>query len=274
MRAAILTYHSQNINGRDYRSNDHVALREDLALIGALGRPLVAVRAIVDALLGLADPAAVDGAVALSCDDGTLFDWHDRDHPVHGPQRSFANLIADAADRAGRSAPVLTAFVVASPAARREIDAGCYGGIPYSDDDWWVPASASGRVAIENHSWDHAHTCVGTIRQREQRKGTFLGIDNPDDADAQVRAAADFIDARLPARRTTLFAYPYGAASDYLADEYFPRYRDEHRVDAAFTDGAAIVTEATDRWRVPRFVCGLHWRSAGQLAAILHRLAG
>jgi hypothetical protein len=274
MRAAILTYHSQNINGRDYRSNDHVALREDLALIGALGRPLVAVRAIVDALLGLADPAAVDGAVALSCDDGTLFDWHDRDHPVHGRQRSFANLIADAADRAGRSAPVRTAFVVASPAARREIDAGCYGGIPYSDDDWWVPASASGRVVIENHSWDHAHTCVGTIRQREQRKGTFLGIDNPDDADAQVRAAADFIDARLPARRTTLFAYPYGAASDYLADEYFPRYRDEHRVDAAFTDEPAIVTEATDRWRVPRFVCGLHWRSAGQLAAILHRLAG
>lgn len=274
MRAAILTYHSQNINGCDYRSNDHVALREDLALLSAFQRSIVSVRAVVDALLELSDPDAVDGAVALSCDDGTLFDWHDRAHPVHGPQRSFANLIADAAARTGRPAPVLTSFVVASPVARREIDEGCYGGIPYSDDDWWVPASASGRVAIENHSWDHAHTCVATIRQREQRKGTFVGVDNWDDADAQVRAAADFIDARLPDRRTTLFAYPYGAASDYLADDYFPRHRDLHRVDAAFTDEPAIVTSGTDRWRVPRFVCGLHWRSAGELAAILDRLAG
>jgi hypothetical protein len=116
-------------------------------------------------------------------------------------------------------------------------------------------------------------TCVATIRQREQRKGTFLGIDNAEDADAQVRAAADFIDARLPDRRTTLFAYPYGAASDYLADCYFPRHRQEHRVEAAFTDEPAIVTLDTDRWRVPRFVCGLHWRSAGELAAILDRLA-
>lgn len=273
MRAAVLTYHSQNINGREYGSNDHVALEADLQLLEALGRPVVSLQSIVDALRGRIAPETVDGAVAFSCDDGTVFDWYDLEHPVHGPQRSFANLLADHAARRGGAVPPLTSFVIASPGARAEIDAGCYGGNPYSDDRWWAEAAATGRVAIENHSWDHAHTCVATISQREQRKGTFAGIETWAEADAEIRLAADFIDRQVPSRRTTLFAYPYGAASDYLADEYFPRFGAEHRMAAAFTDGAELLTPGCDRWRLPRFVCGLHWHSPAELQRLLQPLA-
>jgi Polysaccharide deacetylase len=273
MRAAVLTYHSQNINGRDRNFNDHLALEDDLRLIERLNIPVVSLHAIVDALVGRIGPGMVDGAVAVCCDDGTVFDWYDMEHAAHGPQRSFANLLAaHAARRGGSCVPQLTSFVIASPLARGEIDAGCYNGNAYSNDAWWAEAAATERVAIENHSWDHAHACVTEICQREQRKGSFLGIETWVEADAEIRRAADFIDQRIPPRRTTLFAYPYGEVSDYLAEEYLPRFRHQHRVAAAFTTEPQIVTSGQDLWRLPRFVCGSHWHSTHELEQLLKPL--
>jgi len=274
MRSAVLTYHSQNIGGNDYLTNDHVALKEDLQLLAVLGLRLVSLSALVDALEGSASPGDVDRCAAITCDDGTIFDWYDHQHPAHGVQRSFANLLQDYACRAGFSVPSLTAFVIASPMARAEIDQACYRGNPYSNDSWWSEAAASGRLAIENHSWDHAHGCVARICQRDQRKGTFLGIDTWEDADAQVRRAADYIDTRVPCQRTTLFAYPYGQANDYLVREYFPRFGSQHRVRAAFISEPAILTEASCRWSLPRLVCGWHWRSPEELEKLLKPLLG
>jgi hypothetical protein len=271
MRVAILAYHSQNIAGREYGSNDHVALRADLASLARSGLRLASLRAVVDALDGAVSVASVDRCVAITCDDGTIFDWDDAEHPFHGPQASFANLIA----AQGAVPPfALTSFVIASREARAQIDQGCYLGYPFSSDTWWSAAARSGRVAIENHSWDHAHASVSRIAQREQRKGTFMGIDNFDDAQAQVGQAADFIDAQVGVGRTTLFAYPYGDVPPYLAEEYFPRFRHLHRVRAAVTDRPGVVTEGSDRWRLPRFVCGMHWRTSEDFEALIKDAIG
>ena len=44
----ILTYHSLNIAGNDYLGNDHVALREDLHLLTALGWRIVPLAWLAD----------------------------------------------------------------------------------------------------------------------------------------------------------------------------------------------------------------------------------
>jgi hypothetical protein len=51
MRASILTYHSGNIAGNDYASNNLLALAHDLDVVRALRLPVVALRRVVDALL-------------------------------------------------------------------------------------------------------------------------------------------------------------------------------------------------------------------------------
>jgi hypothetical protein len=60
-------------------------------------------------------------------------------------------------------------------------------------DFWWPDLAATGVIGIANHSWDHAHAALPIICQRDQRKGTFLGIDNESDADAQIAQAQRFI---------------------------------------------------------------------------------
>ena len=39
---------------------------------------------------------------------------------------------------------------------------------------------------------------------------------------------------------------------------------------AAFGDGATPITLDSDRWNLPRYICGHHWKSADELRAILH----
>ena len=48
MRVPILTYHSNNISGNDYASNDHVALAADLRLIHDRGLRIVPLARVVD----------------------------------------------------------------------------------------------------------------------------------------------------------------------------------------------------------------------------------
>ncbi|MEO7757008.1 MAG: polysaccharide deacetylase family protein [Dokdonella sp.] len=268
MRVPVLTYHSNNISGNDYASNDHVALAQDLRLIHRHGLRIVPLARVVDVLLGETSPATLERAIALSFDDGSWFDWHDIDHPGFGMQRSLAGVLRDFTAETGVCVHA-TSFVIVSPDARSTLDDTCLAGRGWWTDDWWPAAQAEGLIAIESHSWDHNHHTLAVTAQREQRKGTFRTIDSHADADAEIRQASDWLDARLAPHRTSLFAYPYGDSNAYLVEEYLPRFAHEHRLRAAFSTEPAPVDTSSHRWQLPRYVCGQHWRSTDDLVRIL-----
>lgn len=268
MRVPVLTYHSNNVGGNDYASNDHVALAEDLRRIHRLGLRIVPLATVVDALLGLTPESAVDDALALSFDDGSWFDWHDLDHPTCGRQRGFAGILRDFAAETG-AAVHATSFVIVSPEARAALDRTCLIGRGWWGHDWWREAQHEGLLAIESHSWDHNHDSLPATAQRGQHKGTFRSIDAYADADAEIRRAADWLDAHLAPHRASLFAYPYGESNDYLLREYLPQHTHEHRLRAAFGTTPAPLETASDRWNLPRYVCGRDWASADEFAQVL-----
>jgi hypothetical protein len=268
MRVPVLTYHSNNISGNAYASNDHVALAADLRLIRRRGLRIVPLARVVDVLLGEAPPSEVENAVALSFDDGSWFDWHDLDHPTCGAQRGFAGILRDFAAETGAFVHA-TSFVIASPQARTILDRTCLVGRGWWRDDWWPVAQREGLITIESHSWDHNHHTLPITVQREQHKGTFRTIDTHADADAEIRRAGDWLDALLAPHRASLFAYPYGESNDYLVEEYLPRFGDEHRLRAAFATQPAPVEATSNRWLLPRYVCGPDWRSTQDLQRIL-----
>jgi hypothetical protein len=70
-----------------------------------------------------------------------------------------------------------------------------------------------------------------------------------------------------------MFCYPFGQSNAYLREEYFPRHIDSHGMQAAFGDGAQPATPHSDRWNVPRYICGWHWHSPEELRAILREAA-
>ena len=274
MKVAVLAYHSQNVNGSTYATNDHIALATDLSLIRQRGIPVLPLGDLVATWLGPDRYQLPPAAIALTCDDGTLLDWEPFDHPSEGIQTSFREIVATHAREAAVSAKgMLTSFVIASPDARREIDTGCYAGYPLSDERWWAEAQREGTIDIENHSWDHVHACVSVVAQSEQRKGDFAAISTWQDADLQIRRSADYIDRALSTtgHATSLFAYPYGHVNRFLIDEYFPGCMSQHRVRAAFADRPAFWTEESHRYEIPRFVCGLAWRSPEEFSRILDR---
>ena len=269
MRVPVLAYHAANISGNDYATNDHLAFAADLESIHALGKRIVPVHWVIDALHGDTSRDLTD-CVALTCDDGTDFDYFDRDHPLHGPQRSLYNCMMDFSAAHGVDAQPnlhLTCFVIASPEARREIDRTCLIDGDWINDRWWPAAVESGRIAIENHSWDHNHEAIPLPGVGGMERGSFFPVDTRERADAEIADAARAIDAIIAPHRTTLFCYPFGHVNDYLPNQYFPQNPSVAR--AAFGDGAQPVTLQTSRWNVPRYICGWHWKSPDALAAIL-----
>src|SRR5690349_10076974 len=95
MRIPVLTYHAMAMAGNDPRSNDHHALAADLEVIHREGfeiRPLHELVAV-----WLRAPRTLHGRklVALTCDDGSDFDFRDIEHPQWGLQRSFLNILRD-----------------------------------------------------------------------------------------------------------------------------------------------------------------------------------
>jgi len=273
LRVPVLTYHAVNISGNDYANNDHVAFAADLRLIDDLGLRIVPLQWIVDALLGDTQ-RALEGCVALTCDDGSDFDYYDLRHPTHGPQRSLFNCMQDFIDERGTDAQPdlhLTCFVIASADARVQLDRERLWGQDWISDRWWRAALGSGRVAIENHSWDHNHDAIAFPGIDGMPRGSFHPVDNRERADAQIAAAARAIDAVIAPLRTSLFCYPYSHVNDYLRLEYFPRFSTVHGMRAAFGDGAAPISRDSDRWNLPRYICGHHWKSTDELRAVLQR---
>jgi peptidoglycan/xylan/chitin deacetylase (PgdA/CDA1 family) len=267
----ILTYHATVINGNDYATNDHVALKEDLETLDALGFRIVPLAWVVDALLdGRELP---DKAVAITLDDGTDLDFHDLSYPGHGMQRSMLNILRDFVTTHGKARqPALhaTTFVVASPQARAEMDAKCLVARGWYSDTWWQPAQASGLMSIANHGWDHNHPEV-THQPPRSATGTFRCIDTPELADLEIAQAAAYIERLVPNSAAMLFAYPYGESNDFLRTEYFaaPSRAAATKTRAAFTTEPRHLARDSDRWMLPRYVFGNDWNTPEAFRHIL-----
>jgi peptidoglycan/xylan/chitin deacetylase (PgdA/CDA1 family) len=268
MRAFVLTYHSGNLAGNDYASNNLVALAHDLEQLHGLSVPVVPLRDVVGALLRGAGDSLPDKVVAITLDDGLDFDFVDLVHPFHGPQASVQTVLRRFKQRHAASAHATT-FVIASPDARRQIAEREMLGYQWIGDHWWSAAVASGLFDIGNHSWDHVSPSVSPVGQHAGKTGSFTYVDTYADADLQVRAAREFIAARAPNPAAGFFAYPYGDANAYLVEEYFPVHGVRNGTVVAFTGMPGPVHEASVRWLLPRYTCGKHWRSPEELAGIV-----
>ena len=268
MRAYVLTYHSGNVAGNDYATNNLVALAHDLAQLRALGVPVVPLRDIVAALLGHDAGRLPEPVAALTLDDGLDFDFVELVHPFHGAQPSVRTVL-ERHERAHGERMHATSFVIASPDARRQIAAREMLGYAWIGEHWWAAAVASGRFDIGNHGWDHVSPSVTTAAEPDGKAGSFRHVDTFEEADLQVRVAREYIVARAPNPGAAFFAYPYGDESAYAADDYLPRHVERHGTVAAFTGRPAPIHAQSDRWRLPRYTCGLDWRSTAELARIV-----
>ena len=281
MKAVVLTYHSHRVQGPGYAQNDHVALQVDLQSIARSGGRIVSLATLVDAIEAYqSGSAAGDGGatmVALTFDDGPVWDFADFDHPILGKQRGFVNAMRDfLLTERGRAQPqtCATSFVIASPEARRVMESTFDAEYTFLSPgaltaDWWLPAIETGLIGIANHSWDHLHPALASVAHSRQIRGDFTQVTDAADADAQIRAATDYINMRTGGRAAPFFAYPYGHCNDYLATEYLPRDGRAMGLRAAFTTEPEVIDGAQSVWRLPRFTCGHHWHSPEELTAIL-----
>ena len=301
MKIPVLTYHAMRIDGNDYARNDHVALKEDLLTVAALG---FAVKSLSDIVArssnGWPSSEPAEKWVGLAFDDGPDFDFYDLPHPTWGMQRSMLNIMMDGVSAKGRPERELrpsggsegakprawgehtsasrpanvpafhaTSFVIVSPDARRQLDRTCMIGRDWWRDEWWSKAVLTGYLAIGSHSWDHNHPTLQHGESANLANGTFTVVDNFEAAEYQIAQAASLLKEKAPNAGTSLFAYPYGESSDYLVREYFPLHGARLGIQAAFTCEPSPVTEGCNRWRLPRYVFGRDWKSSDELARIL-----
>jgi hypothetical protein len=279
VKIPVFAYHSMNVHGNDYGTNDHVAFAADLEQLTAEGFEIRPLHRIVEALR--TEPESLEGhrIAGLSCDDGPDFDYRDLDHPTWGPQRSILNILRDFRERHPDTQPALhvTAFVIVSPEARAILDRTCMVGRGWWNDDWWAPAAATGLMGIGNHSWDHNHESFADPARPDEKRGTFLSIESFDAAEREIGQADRYLRAKVPNPCASLFAYPYGEANDFLAGSYLPEYSARMARDgglrAAFTTHPDYVSAGSDPWRLPRFTCGLDWKSPEDLQRILNGAA-
>jgi len=268
MRVSVLCYHAHIIASDDYAGNGHIALAEDLERLHAAGRRIVPLARVVDALDDPGLAAALDGAVALSFDDGTIADFKAVEHPEFGTLPGFLPLLEAFAGRHDLppSRAHATCFVIASDTARREADEHLLFGRNWVGCDWWKAAETSGRMAIENHSWDHNMALASEAPAAP--RDSFEGIDTAHLADLEIARASQRIE-RETGRRPCLFAYPYGHVNAFLSASYLPGTGPEIGLRAAFTTAGEPVTRESDRWLLPRYVHGFHWRDPAGLDALL-----
>lgn len=267
MAALVLTYHSVDVRGHDYARNDHVAFSDDLRALERSGWHVLPLMRMVEAW-ERGELAALGNSVALTIDDGCMLDARDAVHPTCGSQRSMHGILHDFRHEFPGAQPDLhaTSFVIASPAARSELDRRDYLSLDWWGDDWWLDVHRSGMGTVESHSWDHNHPSLERTAMQGPRR--FDTLATRAEAQAEIEQANAYIE-RVVGQAPRLFAYPWGQVSSYLADDYFPNECAAHGLRAAFTTAAAALDTAQDCWRLPRFVCGEHWRSAQEFAALL-----
>lgn len=265
-KVPVLAYHASNVAGPGYAQNDHVALAADLAMFTRLGWRVVPLAWVVEQRLGLAD-RDLRHCVALTADDGTVLDVRAVDYPGHGPQPGFLASLEAAAD--AQPDVHLTSFVIADPHARALMDRQCLHGLDWMGEDWWARAVATGRLSIECHSWDHNHPVLETPGPEGMARGDFFQVDSPVRAAWEIDQAVDYLNARTGPARCRYFAYPFGHAPEFLRSDYLPSQGPRLGLQAAFGTQGEAMTSTSDPWCLPRYVCGWHWHSPEELAALL-----
>lgn len=268
MKAAILAYHSQNIAGNETRNNDHVALAADLEALHAAGCRFIPLATLIDVVFTDDPPVSEAPLVCLTFDDGCDFDVRTLEFPGYGVQPGLLQIMEDFVKHHGKTAqPGLhaTSFVIASPKARRLIDRKSLFGLNHMSDDWWLKADAHPMMAIGNHGWDHNHP---DLEEEHYPRGGFAQVNTLRDCHQQVGRAAEYIAQKI-GRKPRFFAYPFGESSDYIRDEYFPMNGDEHGCLAALGTWPGLVSAQSNRWNLPRFVCGRDWSTPSELLAAL-----
>jgi len=260
MTRLILTYHATRLESWTRGGADLLALAADLDWLACSGVPVLPLHTL------LADES--NEGVAITFDDGTRMDGESIQHPRLGRLPSMLSVLA----AAKAQLPHLRAssFVIASPRARADLDRGLVNdyGEALMDSAWWRAASHSGLMDLENHSWDHNHPLVALSAQRDNRRGSFLDIETADEAEAEITAASDFIEANC-GRRPIYFAYPFGEMSEYLRRQWLPTRGPQVQLEAAFSTEPRALSAGDDRWALPRFVSGRDWRDDASLSALL-----
>ncbi len=269
-RGFVLTFHSHNVAGESYETNDHVALDETLTLLESLRIPVLRLLDVVRRLRAGTFAALPSRFACITFDDGSDYDWRDLDFPGHGAQRSmFSILRAHSRSLLGlawlRRAHA-TSFVIASPRARGEIATSALGDPALMTDSWWAKAQRSGLMDIGTHGWNHVHPAVSEMSSRPELVEHFERIETAADAELQVAKAFDAIHAAAGGDAGRLFAYPYGQVSDFLANEYLPGQRE---IAGALGALPRPLAADSDPWRLPRYVCGPDWKSTEDLRALL-----
>jgi len=272
LKAAILTYHSQNIRGNDTTNNDHKALAADLYVLHNAGCRFVSLSSLISNLLA-GDPDKSGGKknlplICLTFDDGCDFDVRTLEFSGYGKQPGFLRILEDFIQKHGKQAQSglhATSFVIASPEARQIIDQGSLFGQGHMSDDWWQAAVGHPLLDIGNHGWDHNHPDLAT---GHYPRGGFTTIETIEHCRQQVVQAGAFIND-ITGQWPQTFAYPFGESSDYIRDEFFPNYGQEHHCLAALGTRPGLVSAQSNRWDLPRFVCGRDWSSPAELLATL-----
>jgi peptidoglycan/xylan/chitin deacetylase (PgdA/CDA1 family) len=268
VKAAILTYHSQNVAGHETGNNDHLALAADLDAMHAGGVRFVSLATLVAGLFDGKGLPPSELLVCLTFDDGCDFDVKTLEFPGFGVQRGFLPVMEDFVRRHGDEAqPGLhaTSFVIASPKAREVIDRKSLFGRGHMGDDWWKAAEEHRMITIGNHGWDHNHP---DLEDAGYPRGGFEAIDTYELCHQQVTDAADYIESVI-GRYPVFFAYPFGESSDYIRETWFPEERRLHLCEAVVGTEPGWITPESNRWNLPRFVCGRDWASPGELMEIL-----
>lgn len=270
-RVPVLCYHSWTMLTSTYEGNDHVALEADLASLARRGYAVLPLPTLVAALRGERPVRELAGRklVGLSFDDGRDHDYRDLPGADGALVPSMHTVLARAEIEVVSEGPMAVSFVLASAEARRVLDVSCGAGRREWEDDWWAPAAAGRVLGIGNHGWDHVHDTLERVRQRDNLKGSFLHVDTFEDAEAQIAEAQVEIDRLCAGRALPLFAYPYGHVPPYVRDVYFPQNAARIGVRAAFGTGGSAASPAAPVWDIPRFVCGWHWRTPDEFAALL-----
>jgi hypothetical protein len=266
----VLAFHSNNVNGLTYESNDHVALDATLSRLRERRIPTLRLLDVVERLRQNRFESLPPKFACITLDDGFNFDWRDWCHPEYGTQPSMQSILRKHSQRVlgflWLRKVTATSFVIASPEARRDISSWAFHDPECLSSNWWKEAQASGFMDVGVHSWNHVHPAASEMHGRPHLKEAFARIDNEQDAALQVRDATRFVRDTAGGDSGRLFAYPYGQVSEYLAREYLPRQRD---IVAAFGCEPQPLTAASDIWRLPRYVCGWHWKTAEEFDGML-----
>lgn len=269
-RIPIFCYHSLTVNGTQYHENDHIAMESDLAELKNRGYKPISVEKLVDFIQGKCSITKKEKVFVLTFDDAPYWDYHDYSDDIIGHVKSFNRIVKESGLFTQHDVMPMS-FAIASEAARTALDKTCIAGRDEWNSRWWQQAIKEGYMEIGCHSWDHLHPSLENVQQRQNLKGNFALIDTYQDADVQIRQANEKIKRITCENSCPYFAYPYGHASDYLRDEYFPKHQSAHHIQAAFATGGRFATKQDTIWAIPRLVCGEHWKTPEEFIDILNK---